>query len=405
MERFRYKALNALGRPVRGVISAANENDLFAQLRGAGLELVSCKTVSTRGGFLKSAPVANRITTRELIQFFLHLEQMQSAGVPMLEALSDIRETSDNPRLRDIISDIHKDVTEGKALSEALAAHPRVFGNLYTSLIAAGQETGDLTSSYRQLIKYLKWLDGMQARIRKATGYPLFLLCVVLGTIAVMMTVVVPQVVDFLTEQKQELPFHTRALIGTSDFFVAWWPLVLALPVVIGGGGVILRRSSDNLKYWIDAFLLKMPVAGPLIRKINIARFAQTFGALFASGIDVLSGLNAATNTIGNRALVEAMDSVQQYVRSGSSLSQALERSGEFPSMVVRMVRIGEETGKLTEVLDQVCEFYTHDVDEAVQKLIAGIEPFLTLLLGGIIAWIAAGVFGPVYSSFENLNF
>lgn len=405
MERFRYKALNAMGRPVRGVISAANENDLFSQLRGAGLELVSCKAVSARGGFLKSAPVAARINTRELIQLFIHLEQMQSAGVPMLEALSDIRETSDNPRMRDIISDVHKDVTEGKSLSEAMAAHPRVFGNLYTSLIAAGQETGDLTASYRQLVKYLKWVDAMQVRTRKATRYPLFLLAIVLVTVSVMMAVVVPQVVDFLVAQKQDLPIYTRALIGFSDFFVTWWPLVLSVPVVVGGGAVILRRSSDNLKYWIDVFLLKLPIAGSLIRKINIARFAQTFGALFASGIDVLAGLNAATNTIGNRALVEAMDSVQQYVRSGSSLSQALERSGEFPSMVVRMVRIGEETGKLTEVLDQVCEFYTHDVDESVQKLIAGIEPSLTLLLGGIIGWIAAGVFGPIYDSFQTLNF
>lgn len=405
MERFRYKALNALGRPVRGVISAANENDLFAQLRGAGLELVSCKAVSTRGGFLKSTPVAARITTRELIQLFMHLEQMQGAGVPMLEALSDIRETSDNPRMRDIISDVHKDVTEGKSLSEAMAAHPRVFGNLYTSLIAAGQETGDLTASYRQLIKYLKWVDAMQMRTRKATRYPLVLFAIVLVTVSVMMAMVVPQVVDFLVAQKQDLPIYTRALIGFSDFFVAWWPLALSLPVVIGVGLVLLRRSSDNLKYWIDVFLLKLPIAGPLIRKINIARFAQTFGALFASGIDVLAGLNAATNTIGNRALVEAMDSVQQYVRSGSSLSQALDRSGEFPSMVVRMVRIGEETGKLTEVFDQVCEFYTQDVDESVQKLIAGIEPSLTLLLGGIIGWIAVGVFGPIYDSFQNLNF
>lgn len=405
MERYRYKALNALGRPVRGVISAANENDLFAQLRGAGLELVSCKAVSGRGGFMKSSLLGSKITTRELIQLFIHLEQMQSAGVPMLESLSDIRETSDNPRLRDIISDVHKDVTEGKSLSEAMAAHPRVFGNLYTSLIAAGQETGDLTASYRQLIKYLKWLDVMQTRIRKATRYPLVLLAIVLATVSVMMGVVVPQVVDFIMSQNQDLPIYTRVLIWVSDFFAEWWAAVLAVPVVVGGGAAILRRSSDTFRYWIDAFLLKLPVAGPLIRKINIARFAQTFGALFASGIDVLSGLNAATNTIGNRALVEAVDSVQQYVRSGSSLSQAMDQSGEFPSMVIRMVRIGEETGKLSEVLDQVCEFYTQDVDESVQKLIAGIEPSLTLLLGGIIGWIAVAVFGPIYDSFQNLNF
>jgi type IV pilus assembly protein PilC len=405
VERYRYKALNAMGRPVRGVISAANENDLFAQLRGAGMELVSCKALSQQKGMLLSRAVSSKINVREKIQLFLHLEQMQSAGVPMLDALSDIRETSDNPRMRDIISDVAKSVTEGKALSEALAEHSRVFGNLYTSLIAAGEETGDLPASYRQLIKFLKWMDAMEARIRKATRYPLVLVGVVFVTVFVMMAVVVPQVVDFLVAQKQDLPFYTVALINVSDFFVNWWPIAFSVPVALVIGTAVLRRSSSNVRYWMDVFFLKLPIAGPLIRKINIARFAQTFGALFASGIDVLTGLNAATNTIGNKALVEAMDSVQQYVRSGSSLSQALERSGEFPSMVIRMVRIGEETGKLTEVLDQVCEFYTHDVDEEVQKLISMIEPSLTVLLGGMIMWIAVGVFGPIYSSFESMNF
>lgn len=394
-----------MGRPVRGVISAANENDLFAQLRGAGMELVSCKALSQQRGFLKNLALSSKIDAREKIQFFLHLEQMQSAGVPMLDALSDIRETADNPRMRDMISDVAKSVTEGKALSEALAEHPRVFGNLYTSLIAAGEETGDLPASYRQLIKFLKWMDAMDVRTRKATRYPLMLVCVVLVTVFTMMVFVVPQVVDFLVAQKQDLPFYTRALIAVSDFFVTWWLPAIIVPFVVVSGMLFLHRTSSNIRYWVDVFLLKLPLAGTLIRKVNIARFAQTFGALFASGIDVLTGLNAATNTIGNKGLVEAMDSVQQYVRSGSSLSQALDRSGEFPSMVVRMVRIGEETGKLTEVLDQVCEFYTNDVDEEVQKLISMIEPSLTILLGGMIMWIAAGVFGPIYSSFESMNF
>lgn len=405
MERFRYKALNALGRPVRGVISAANENDLYTQLRESGFELISCKLISTQGAMFKGLAVVKKVTIREKIQLFMHLEQMQGAGVPMLEALSDIRETSDNPRLRDVISDVHKGVTEGKALSEAISEHKRVFGNLFTSLIAAGEETGDMPSAYRQLIKYLKWMDTMEARIRRATRYPMVLVGVVILTVVVMMSVVVPQVVDFLTAQRQELPFYTRALMATSDFFVNYWAVVVSVPAMMAVVLIFLHRTSTAVRYWVDVIVLRTPIIGPVIRKINIARFAQTFGALFASGIDVLTGLNAATNTINNAALVEAMDSVQQAVRSGSSLSQALDRSGEFPSMVVRMVRIGEETGKLSEVLDQVCDFYTRDVDEEVQKLISMIEPSLTIVLGGMILWIAVGVFGPIYSSFEQMNF
>lgn len=150
--------------------------------------------------------------------------------------------------------------------------------------------------------------------------------------------------------------------------------------------------------------MLSMPLFGPLIRKINIARFAQTFGALFASGIDVLQGLDHASKTVNNRAILDALDGVKEQVKAGSPLSEAFNTSGEFPSMVVRMLKVGEESGNLTVVLDQVAEFYTADVDESVEGLIAMIEPSLTALLGGMILWIAVAVFGPIYGSFENLD-
>lgn len=168
---------------------------------------------------------------------------------------------------------------------------------------------------------------------------------------------------------------------------------------------IFFSRTSDSFAYRVDAIILRLPVMGELIRKINIARFAQTFGALFAGGIDVLKALDSATNTVGNRVLREGLENVQRHVKSGDALSEALNKSGEFPSMVVRMVRVGEESGGLTDVLHQVSEFYTNDVDEEVQKVITMIEPSLTALLGGMILWIAVGVFGPIYSSFENIDF
>ncbi len=387
------------------MIAANSEVDLYNQLQSAGLELVDCKPLSKRGPGGSGFTRLKRIKIRDLIQFFLQMEQMQDAGVPLLDALSDVRDTTENDRMRDIMTEIHRDVSDGGSLSEAMGKHEKVFTNLYLSLIKAGEDTGDLTSSYRQLIKYLKWVDEMQTRIRKATRYPMIVVAVVFLTIVVMMGHVVPQIVGFISNLDQELPFYTIALIKTSEFFSTYWLYVLVAPVALIVIITLLRKLSKEFAYRFDYFLLNVPIAGDLIRKISVARYCQTFGALFASGIDVLNGLRAARKTVTNLALLEALENVEQYVQAGSPLSEAFNTSGEFPSMVVRMLKVGEESGKLTPVLEQVSEFYTKDVDEAISGLIAMIEPTLTGLLGGIILWIAAGVFGPIYSSFENMDF
>lgn len=332
------------------------------------------------------------------------MNQMQDAGVPLLDALADIRDSTDNDALRDMLSEIHRDVQDGSSLSEAMARHPKVFSNLYISLIRAGEDTGDLTSVYLQLIKYLKWVDEMQSKVRKATRYPMIVTAVVVGTVVIMMGFVVPQIVGFLDNLEQELSIITTSLIATSEFFQEYWWAVTGGPIIVFILVKTLRRASEDFAYQWDALMLKMPLAGSIIRKISIARYAQTFGALFASGIDVIGALKAARQTVTNRALIEALIAVESYVQSGSALSESFNASGEFPSMVVRMIKIGEESGNLTPVLEQVSDFYTKDVDEAVQGLITMIEPALTGILGIIILWIAAAVFGPIYAMLETLD-
>lgn len=405
MQRFKYRAINNKGRPVRGVIAAANEVDLHKQLQNAGLELVQCASLDKKKGLFGGGFMGPKVKIRDLIQLFMHLEQMQDAGVPLLDALGDIRDTTEHNGLRDVMTEIHRDVSEGSSLSEALANHPKIFKNLYISLVASGEETGDLTSSYRQLVKYLKWVDQMQAKVRKATRYPMVVTVVVVITVLVMMTMVVPQIVGFIENIDQEIPWYTSALMATSEFCVNYWWSILATPFVLIGLFLSARKLSVDFAYRLDLMLLGAPVFGSLIRKINIARFAQTFGAMFASGIDILQGLKAARSTVGNMAILEALDGIYEQVSAGSPLSEAFNASGEFPSMVVRMIKVGEESGNLTIVLEQVSEFYTNDVDEEIQGLIAMIEPFLTAFLGGMIAWIAVAVFGPIYASFENIDF
>lgn len=386
---------------------------MYNQLQSAGLELVQCAKVdrSRRSlGFIQM----NKIKIRDLIQLFIHLEQMQSSGVPLLDALSDIRDGAENDQMRDMMTDIHRDVRDGTSLSEAMLKHPKIFKPLYIAMVKSGEQTGDLTSIYRQMVSFLKWVDNLQSKIRKATRYPMVVTFVVLLTIVFMMSYVVPQIVGFLKFLDLELPFYSKALIATSNFFVE--PqftllgipfygaiIVLLVPIILFLMFRMARVSSEKIAYKIDALYLILPVAGNLIRKITIARYAQTFAALFASGIDVISALGSARKTVSNLVLMEAMDSVESYVQGGSPLSDALNASGEFPSMVVRMVKIGEESGKLSEVLEQVSEFYTKDVDEAIEGLIEMIQPALTVILALVIVWIAAGSLGPIYMNLGNM--
>lgn len=402
MHRFKYRAINPKGRIVIGVLAAANETDLLRRLEQVGLNLVRSTRIGEGRKGLGFLP--KRVKTRDLIQLFTHMEQLQGAGVPLLDSLADIRDTTQDPFLRDIMMDIHREVSEGAALSEAMAKHPNVFTNIYISLVSAGEQTGDLPFVFRELLKYLRWLDDMQSKIKKATRYPTILLGAVIMVICVMMGYVVPQVTDFIKNMDQELPSYTQALIDTSNFFQNYWYVVILTPIMLYGVYRGLRYSSQGFCFFADTMWLKLPVAGPLIRKTSIARFCQTFGSLFASGIDVISALKSSRNTVSNLALSEALDSVITYVQAGEPLSSAMNFSGEFPSLVVRMVKVGEESGKLTPVLDQVSEFYTKEVDETVSGIITSIEPTLTGVLGLTILWIAAGVFGPIYEMMAKLD-
>lgn len=401
MPQYAYRAINSNGRHLRGALAAANELDLQQALDTLGLELIDCRALKGRRVLLVQR---GRLASRDLLQLCVHLEQLQRAGVPLLDGLADVRDSAESERLRELSAAIYRDVSEGQPLSAAFARHPKVFGNVFIALIAAGEETGKLADSFAQLVRHLKWSAAMSARVRKATRYPAVVACVVVGVTVFMMAGVVPQVVEFLTANDQELPIWTVALIATSNVLQVWWPLLLALPIATCGLIRLLVRRSYRFAYRWDALLLGLPVLGRVIRKLALARFAQIFAVLFQSGIDILSCIDAGRRVSDNRVLGEALGLVRQQVQAGSPLSTAMAASGEFPTRVTRMVKIGEQTGRLNETLSQVAEFYDRDVDEAIDTMIAMIEPALTAVLGLVMAWIALAVFGPIYDNLDQLG-
>lgn len=403
MPKYNYRAITEKGRPTRGVLQAASEQDLFSRLQENGMSLVDCKEMSDQGNKW-AALTAKKVAIRDLIQMFVHLEQLQKAGVPLLNSLADIRESTESPRLRDMMSDVYREVSEGSSFSNALAKHPGTFESIFISLISAGEETGNLTSSFEQVIKHLKWTDAMRSKIKKATRYPKILCGVVVIVIYVMMTQVVPQVTDFLKEIGQELPPVTTSLMATSAFFGSYALHLAAAGFLFYVFLRVGRTMSEGFLYRTDYVALNLPVMGELTRKISLSQFCQTFAVLFASGLEILKCLDAAKQTASNVVMIEALESVKRNVQEGSPISASMQSSGEFPSLVVRMVKIGEESGNLSGVLNQVVEFYDKDVNEAVDAMIMMIEPALTVILGGMILWIAAAVFGPVYDSFGNMG-
>lgn len=389
-------------RWLRGRIRAVTEFELDERLRERGLDLITCKQqrVGRRGlNFL-----AKGIDTRDLTQMCIHLEQMDAAGVPLLQSLAEARDSIDSPRLQDVITEIHRDVNEGVPLSAAFAAHSEVFDSIFSSLIAAGEEAGSMTDSFRQLVKHLKWTESLNAKIKKATRYPLLLATAVVAAILFLMVFVVPQVVDLLESIGEELPLPTLALIAVSDVISRFWYLALGLPVVFYVIYRIARRLWEDFAFMTDNLALRVPVVGVMVKKISFARFAHIFAVTFQSGLPILTCIESAKRMVANRTLAQAMDVVKDRVQAGDPLSEAMQATGEFPPLVVHMVKVGEDSGSLEDTLWNVAEFYDRDVQEAVSEMISMIEPALIFVMGGIMAWVALAVFGPIYSNLGSLG-
>lgn len=402
MPLYRYRAMNNVGRNVSGMLNAVNLMDLESSLRTMGLDLI--RHVEVRHGALASLfqkPVANG----DLVQMCIHLEQLDRAGVPLLDALNDVRQATDSERLSDVLSEVMKNVGEGLYLSRALERHPSVFDQVFTAIVAAGEQSGRLAFAFGHLAEHLKWQIDMTQKIRKATRYPLFMMIVVLAVMALMMGMVVPQVTSFLMSTSGELPFMTRALIATSDVVAAYWWLILGLPLLAVVAASVAARRSEDVAFRLDALKFRIPALGPVLKKLALARFAHFVALTFQAGVDILGCLETGRRVVGNQVLAQALQAARRDVQAGSSLSAALKATGQFPHLVVRMFRIGEESGKLNEALQNIGYFYDREVDNSVQRLIGMIEPALTLVVGAIVLWVVVGVIGPIYDSIGALGF
>jgi type IV pilus assembly protein PilC len=400
MPSFNYKAVDKSGRPAMGQIDALNEVDLEIRLERMGLDLITFRPAQ------KSTSLFNRnkVSNQDLVMFCFQIEQLSSAGVPLLECLNDLRVSNPNPFFQKVLGAVSAEVEGGKMLSQALAEHPEVFSEVFVSLIHAGEQTGQLPVVFNNLFETIRWQDELMSQTKKLLAYPAFVAVVVLGAVAFLMSYLVPQMTSFLRNMGQELPLNTKILIAISNAFVNYWWMFIGVPVIAFISLATIIKTNPIARYRFDMIKLNMPVTGPILHKIIMARFARYFALMYQTGIPILDAIKICEKIVGNRVVADALSRVHAQISAGDSMSESFRNAGLFPPLVVRMIRVGESTGKLDKSLLNISYFYDRDVNDSMQKMLKMIEPALTVLLGAILGFIMYSVLGPVYDSFSKLK-
>lgn len=401
MPLFSYKAVDSRGRNVLGRIDAVNVFDLEQRLARMGLDLVVGAPSTQRARLIGGGQVARQ----DLINFCFHLEQLTSAGVPVLEGLADLRDSLEKPRFKEVVSGLVESIGGGRSLSQALAEYPEVFSKVFVSLVRSGEQTGKLGQVLKSLTESLKWEDELAAQTKKLMMYPAFVGSIVVLVTFFLMIYLVPQMTGFIRNMGQDVPLQTRILIQVSEFFVAYWWAVVMAPFAAWSAVRLAVKRNPAFEYTIDGLKLDMPLVGPILRKIILSRFASSFAMMYASGITVLDAIRSCEEIMGNKPLENALRAAGQQIAEGKNMTAAFQDLGLFPPLVIRMLRIGESTGGLDAALLNVSYFYNREVREAIGKLQAMIEPALTLLLGAILGWVMLSVLGPVYDAISQMKF
>jgi type IV pilus assembly protein PilC len=401
MPLYTYKAIDATGKSVMGRVDAVNVFDLEQRLSRMGLDLVSGAPTAQKSRLVSGS----KVKRQDLINFCFHLEQLSGAGVPIVEGLIDLRESTENLRFREVVGGLVETIEGGKSLSQALADYPEVFSKVVVSLVRSGEQTGKLTEVLASLAETLKWEDELAAQTKKILMYPAFVGGTVVLVTFFLMIYLVPQMVGFIKNMGQDMPLQTRILIQVSSFFVNYWWLIIATPFALWFGIKAAGKANPAVAYLLDDVKLRVPLIGPVLRKIILSRFASSFAMMYRSGITVLDAIRSSEEIVANLPLENALRSAGQQIAEGKGMTIAFTDVGLFPPLVIRMLRIGENTGALDKALLNVSYFYNREVRESIGKVQAMIEPVMTVVLGLILGWVMLSVLGPIYDTISKMKF
>jgi general secretion pathway protein F len=404
MPAFEYQALDAGGRRRKGVAEGDTARSVRARLRQDGLTPLQVDEVAEQGGGSGGRTRGVRgISALDLSLTTRQMATLARAGLPVEEILGTVARQTEKARIRNVLTAVRTRVMEGHSLAAALSVFPRVFPDLYRTTVAAGEQSGHLDQVLERLADYTESRNALRQKISLALFYPLILTLVAIGVTVALLAFVVPEVVQVFAGLGQELPWLTRALIATSDALRNYGLWVLGALVVLGIGlNRLLRREHWRHRY--HAFLLRLPLIGRLTRGIHTARFARTLSILAASGVPLLEGLRTGAEVIGNRPMRAAVTSAAQRVREGSGIGQALEQSGYFPPMTVHLIRSGESSGKLNEMLERAAETQERELETRISMVVALFEPLLIVTMGAVVLTIVLAILLPIFELNQLVN-
>ncbi|MCW9047268.1 MAG: type II secretion system F family protein [Gammaproteobacteria bacterium] len=397
---YRYKAIDSTGKVRNDSIEADNLLDLEQRLSGMGMDLINYKEKSASLFDFKTKSVPRK----ELINFTFQMQQLTKSGVSILDGLGDLRDSLTNGRMKEVLSGLVDEIKGGKTFSGALSEFPEIFDTVYITLVQVGEETGRISEVLNDMAETLKWHDELIAHTKKIMIYPAIVTVVITAVVSYLMIFLVPELIPFIEEIGGTIPIHTRALIATSWFLGNYWYLVFGTPIILFIAIRILAKQKPQVRLFIDKVKLKLFIFGPIILKTNLARFSNYFAMMYSSGLTVLDSLKISELLMGNAVLTESIKDIRAKIADGGQISESFNSVGVYPPLVIRMIKVGENTGALDEALLNISYFYNREVKEAVDKMEASMTPVLTIIMGGIMLWIMSAVLGPIYDSLTTLK-
>lgn len=392
MPSYHYKAKDDRGKTIKGVMIAANEDQLAASLDQMGLYLLSANKTKMIDSHLQWG----RVSRKDLITFSVHLATTLSAGVPIIQSLHDLIKESEKPVFKKVIEDITRNIQAGSSFSDALSKHPKVFSELYVSIVKAGEATGNVDKVLDDLVAFLEWQESLAMDVKQATIYPAFVLSAVLSLVVLLMTFVFPRFTVIFERTNAPLPIPTRIVMGLSHFITSYWFVMVLLVIVIIISYRLIVKTPKG-RYFFDKIKLNLPVFGSLLRKIALSRFSHHFSALLKAGVEIYHSLMVTERVVGNTVIAGVISSARDYISAGGTLSESLKKGNEFPSMVIRMISIGETSGSMDKTLDKVSQYYDREVPVTIKKVFAVFEPIVIATLALIVLGMALSMFLPLY--------
>ena len=410
MVMYAYKGIGPTGKNVTGVRDGESPKAVRLLMRKEGVVVTDVEVSKKGGGAAAKAAkgkglskdvdlgsIFGGVKKADVANFTRQLSTLLKSGIALAESLTILFEQTDNLRFKTPLGEVRTMVNEGSSVADAMARHPKIFDELYVSMVRAGEIAGNLDEVLTRLADFLDSSQKLKSKVSSAMMYPLIMGVIGTGILAVLMVAVIPEITKMFQAQKKTLPINTRILIGSSDLLRNHWLIILILVIGAIWGFIAWVRSVSGKLTW-HRFILRTPMIGDLARKVNVARFSRTLSTMLTAGVPMLRALDTAKMILGNVVLRKAIEDAKQAVTEGESLAVTLKRSGQFPSMMTHMIAVGERAGQLEQMLERIAETYENEIDLRLTRVTSLLEPMMIVAMGGAVAFVVFSILQPIMS-------